>query len=330
MTCLERFPEHLHGLGQDRLAQLSRQLLGVYREEMARQQIEGPAEATFERVYLPLAAIMAKASSGRKAPLVVGVNGAQGSGKTTLCRLLTRLLETGFGLQVASFSIDDLYLTREERLELSRSVHTLLATRGVPGTHDVSLGLHLLDSLSDRTPGREVAIPAFDKGRDDRAPMGAWRTVRTPIDLVLFEGWCVGARPQTEAELTQPVNALERLEDPRTIWRHYVNARLQQDYATLFARIDLLVMFEIPDMKCVHAWRGLQESKLAAQSKDEDKPFIMDEAALERFIMHYERLTRSMLAEMPRRADLVLRLDEHHQLSGVRCNPVSRKIKNPA
>lgn len=318
MTYLESFPDSLHGLSKPRLEQLSQRLDETFRAVMTQQQIDGDQDALLEGIYLPLSATLAKAAANRSSPLVVGINGAQGSGKTTLCSVLQRLLEDGFGLRVAGFSIDDLYLTCAERLELGRTVHPLLATRGVPGTHDIALGQHLLDELTGGSSGRTVAIPAFDKTRDDRAPRSEWRSVQTPIDLVLFEGWCVGAAPQPQATLAKPVNVLEHDEDPQGIWRQYVNDRLQDDYTRLFARIDLLIMLEIPDMACVQVWRGLQERKLAARSAPKDRPCIMDEAALKRFIMHYERLTRSILAEMPGRADLTLRLDEDHRLAGVR------------
>ena len=325
MTDQDLFPASLHGLTQEQLAHLSAKLVDAFQQEMALQQIDTDSIELFEQIYLPLTATLAKAAADSPAPLVIGINGAQGSGKTTLCRLLKRLLHDGFGLRAAEFSIDDLYLTRAERLDLSRTAHPLLATRGVPGTHDVALGLQLLEELKGGEAGRTVAIPVFDKARDDRAPRSAWRRVQTPIDLVLFEGWCVGAIPQLEKDLPVPVNILERDEDPQATWRRYVNHQLQTDYARLFTRIDLLIMLAIPDMACVYAWRGLQERKLAAGRSHEGQNLIMDQAALERFIMHYERLTRSTLEEMPRRADLVLHLDKDHHLAGVRSNLAAKQ-----
>ena len=144
--------------------------------------------------------------------------------------------------------------------------------------------------------------------------------VETPLDIILFEGWCVGVKPQANEELRKPVNILEESDDPKAVWRSHVNKQLATDYANLFAAIDLLIMLEIPDMDCVSAWRGLQEKKLAAQSQRSDATKLMDKAALNRFIMHYERLTRSMLAEMPDRADLVFELNQSHQIDGVQIN----------
>jgi len=231
-------------------------------------------------------------------PRLIGINGAQGSGKTTLCRFLEVLL-VEHNLRTATLSLDDLYLTRAERCDLATHEHALFATRGVPGTHDIALGEVVLDDL---LAGRTAALPRFDKATDDRAAVR--RMVEPPIDVVLFEGWCVGAVPQPATALRAPVNALERDEDADGSWRREVNRRLATDYAEMFARIDLLVMLQVETFEAVRANRALQEQKLAASSPG--GPALMDDAALGRFLMHYERLTRWMLEEMPARADVVM------------------------
>jgi D-glycerate 3-kinase len=159
----------------------------------------------------------------------------------------------------------------------------------------------------------------FDKAIDDRLPRKKWQQVSGPLDLVLFEGWCVGAQAQTEEELAEPVNSLESDEDPDQSWRHYVNRQLQQEYNKLFNELDFLVMLKIPGMSSVMEWRGKQEHKLAQTTSHGDQK-IMDAKALQRFIMHYERLTRSMLTEMSDRADLVFEINANHQINGVQIN----------
>jgi D-glycerate 3-kinase len=145
-------------------------------------------------------------------PVVVGINGAQGSGKTTLCKFLEVLL-VEHNQRAATLSIDDLYLTRAERQRLAREVHPLLATRGVPGTHDTALGLALIE---DFRAGRDLDLPRFDKSVDDRAPEP--ERVEGPLQVLLFEGWCLGAAPQDEAALAEPVNPLEAAEDADLVW----------------------------------------------------------------------------------------------------------------
>lgn len=240
------------------------------------------------------------------APIIVGINGAQGSGKTTLCRFLEVLL-VEHNQRTATLSLDDLYLTHAQRQVLARDHHPLFATRGVPGTHDVDLGMDLLDRLLD---GRPADLPRFDKASDDRA--NDTIHIEGPINVILLEGWCVGATPQPAAALARPVNELERTEDPDGVWRREVNRRLATDYAELFGRIDLLVMLEIAGFESVRANRLRQEEKLG------HGPAVMDEAALERFIAHYERLTRHMLAEMPARADIVVEIGPDQRPLGVR------------
>ena len=271
---------------------------------------------TVERFYMPLVDHLAAVHLGHiNVPLVVGINGGQGSGKSTLAMFLRLVLDKVHGLNTAVLSLDDLYLTRAERIGLAKSHHRLLATRGVPGTHDVGLGMRLLDQLASK--GDEgVRVPCFDKARDDRSPEDEWTAVTGSVDIILLEGWCVGARPQAAEALGAPVNQLERDEDTDGIWRGYVNAQLAGPYAALFARLDHLVMLKVPNFECVETFRSLQEAKL--RGKIVDGAGLMDDAAIKHFIMHYERLTRHMLAEMPDRADVVMELDEAHSITAMR------------
>jgi D-glycerate 3-kinase len=219
----------------------------------------------------------------------------------------------GLQLSVLGFSLDDLYLTRAERRLLAQQVHPLLATRGVPGTHDVDLGLNTIAQLRGTTSDAEVAIPLFDKSIDDRAPKADWPRSHGALDIILLEGWCVGAKPWTDAQ--QPINLLEREEDPQSVWRNYVNAQLRGSYRELFAQLDILVMLKVPDMHCVLEWRTVQEQKLRARTGGG-----MSDGEIARFVQHYERVTRNLLQEMPGRADCVLELGRDHQVQALRLN----------
>ena len=251
-------------------------------------------------------------------PVVVGISGAQGSGKSTLALFLTNWLQREMRLATACLSIDDFYLRRADREKLSRTRHPLLATRGVPGTHDVKLGMRILKALTDAETRQPVALPAFDKATDDRLPESKWPQVEAPVDVVLLEGWCVGAKPQADAGLAAPINALEADEDTDAAWRGYVNERLRSDYAELFSRLDTLIMLRIPSFEKVLEWRRLQERKLRVPMQLQQTPTTaargQSDAELVRFIQHYERLTRYMLETMPDYADTVIDIDDEHRL----------------
>ncbi len=245
---------------------------------------------------------------------VIGLCGAQGAGKSTLVAALAGALEDG-GLPTAVLSLDDLYLTRSERRGLAAQVHPLLATRGVPGTHDIALGLAVVAALEQ---GKAAALPRFDKAADDRADARDWPVAAADTRVLLLEGWCVGARPQAAAALADPVNALEAREDPDGIWRGHVNAALAGEYQRLFARLDALVLLAAPGWDVVARWREQQEAELRARSGPAAAG-VMTPDQVTRFIAHYERLTRHILAEMPPRADLLVRLGAAREVLALTC-----------
>ncbi len=249
---------------------------------------------------------------GRKRTLRVGISGLQGSGKSTLARQLEVVVEKR-GLATTRFSLDDFYLTQGERLRLARGVHPLLATRGVPGTHDHAWLADTLDQLSSASMLRPVMIPRFDKQNNDRAEPDQWQTVTTPPDVILFEGWCVGVRAQTDAALIEPVNALERDEDGDGTWRLWVNAMLREHYEPIWRSFDVLIVLEAPSFDVVECWRGESEQK----HREQGDANVMSGGELVRFIAHYERLSRHSLATLPDLADQLLRLDAERNVLAV-------------
>ena len=197
---------------------------------IASQALPPAYRAVVEQFWQPLATAIARLAVAHK-PLIVGINGAQGSGKSTVCAFLEELLAAR-QLRAVTLSMDDLYLTQAERQDLAREVHPLFATRGVPGTHAPGLGMAIIEHIR---AGRSFDIPRFDKGTDDRS--SDTETITGPVDVLLLEGWCVACRPEADEELLDPVNDLERNEDPDGLWRAVVNLWLRGDYKVLFDQV---------------------------------------------------------------------------------------------
>lgn len=269
-----------------------------------------------ERWFFPLAENIVMHQSGANRPLLVGVNGAQGSGKSTLSDLLVHLFEHHYKLHAVALSIDDFYLTRKERSSLSENTHPLLITRGVPGTHDTALAIQVIkDLIAKKLP---VAIPRFNKATDDRYAESD--IIEEPVDIIILEGWCVGSEPQLDSELLVPVNALEAEQDKEGVWRQYVNEQLTRQYQQLFSMVDIWVMFKAPNFDCVYQWRLEQEEKLRA--KVGDKQHVMSPEQVAMFIQYYQRITEHTLLTLPSKAHFIYHLDQYRQITQLSSKPV--------
>lgn len=267
-------------------------------------------------VWLPLSSWLAGYVRQSAQVPIIGIHGGQGSGKSTLSIALRDLYQRAFGWNTVVVSLDDLYLSHADRQRLAETIHPLLATRGVPGTHEATTGISLFSQLRALQAGEHLSFPAFDKASDDRLEESAWHRISGPVDLILFEGWCVGCSAVTDEQLAQPVNTLEEQEDADGRWRRYVNAQLAGVYHDWFAMMDELIMLKVPDMSAVLRWRTQQEAgNRASTTATTDRS--MDSAALSRFIQHYERLTRQALKSLPRQATLILEISQSHQVASI-------------
>lgn len=292
---------------------MSSSLQAALEKFTASEQLPASYIDTVEQWFLPLAEqVLRKASTSHQA-LLVGVSGCQGSGKSTLAALLVLLLRELMGLRAINLSIDDFYLTHADRQMLAHTIHPLLATRGVPGTHDVDLALNTIASL--RQEG-QVAIPRFNKALDDRAPQTEWPVVSGPVDVIVLEGWCLAIPAQDIADLSPPINSLEAHEDPNGLWRRYVNSQIETVYSRLYSMIDYLIMLKAPDFAKVFEWRQNQEDKLAQRQGAAAGNRIMSREQLHRFIQHYERITRHGLETLPDTADVVFQLTDKQTIAG--------------
>lgn len=261
--------------------------------------------------------IVARAEA--KQPLVVGINGCQGSGKSTLSDYLKLSLQEVHQLRCIVLSLDDFYLTRTERQTLAAEVHPLFKTRGVPGTHDVPMLREALMALRTGAEGSTVELPRFNKANDDRVPISEWQQVNLPVDVVLLEGWCLGAVAQAESELIEPINELENVEDKEGLWRRHVNKALKSGLETLYEDIDLWIMLAAPSFQCVFDWRLEQEQKLIEKQKASGINAVgsdrtMNEQEVARFIAHYERLTLHCLAALPNKVNHLYQLNQAREV----------------
>ena len=235
---------------------------------------------------------------------VIGVAGAQGSGKTYICRQLAAA-----NPRIAHFALDDVYFTHAERQRLARQFHPLFATRGPPGTHAVGLALTTIAELRNASAETETPLPRFDKARDDRAPTETWPRFKGRPEAILFDGWCLGALPDEVGDA--PINKLETEEDRDGSWRARIRNDLATRYQMFFAGFDSLIYLKPPGWGVVRRWRAQQEQETLSRELTPD-----DHARLDRFLMHYERLTRSMMSGA-HCADVVAALDEGRRVTAI-------------
>ena len=268
------------------------------------------------KFYLPISKMIAEDYLKKKKTKVIGLTGGQGTGKSTISNILKIILKEAYKLETVIFSIDDFYKTSNERKKISKKISPLFLTRGVPGTHDTKMLLQCINNLKNNNFKRMV-IPKFDKSIDDRCKKKNWSKVKKKPNIVIFEGWCVGATAQKNKDLIIPINKLEKHNDNKRIWRQKVNSELKKDYNKIFNLIDKFIFLKVPSFKYVFKWRLLQEKKLRITGKGNK---TMNDKQVENFVMYYERITKHMLKTLPKTADTVISIDEKHRLKSIRFN----------
>ena len=278
--------------------------------EATKLKIDNVDENFFENIVIPLVVYL-ESLTKRDKPYFICLSGGQGSGKTTLSDFIQIVLSKVQTRKVVGFSIDDIYKTREERERLANTVHPLCKVRGVPGTHDIQLGLNTVKSLFEADDSCFTSIPSFSKPLDKHNPKETWKKFKGRPEFIFFDAWCGGARPVSEENWQGPINPLEEEEDPDGIWSKWSNRELAGDYQELFAIFDLLILITVPDIDFVYRSRWLQEQTLYKTLEDKElRKKTMTEEEVYRFVMHYERLTHYILEEMPNFSDIVLTRDE--------------------
>ena len=261
------------------------------------------------KFYLPLSEWIYSIYSKDFKTKIIGLSGGQGAGKSTITGILKLILKKKYGLNICVFSIDDFYKTKNERLRMSKKKHPLFITRGVPGTHDITLLNQTIRKLKQKK-FRTVLIPKFDKSKDDRYRKNKWQKIKTKPDIIIFEGWCVGTTHQNNNELKRPINLIEKKYDENLKWRKTVNNLIKKRYKNIFNKIDKLVFLKVPHFNYIIKWRWLQEQKMKLTTKSKK---TMSKTEVKEFIMFYERLTKHMIKNYSKISDLTIFLDKKHR-----------------
>ena len=252
-------------------------------------------------------------------PYLIGLAGGQGTGKTTISSILKIILTKYFKMNVFKISIDDLYKTRKDRINLSKTTHPLLKTRGVPGTHDVKFMFNLLKKTKSKRFNK-YRIPKFNKAIDDRLKKKSWYLVKRVPDVIIFEGWCVGARAEKQTTLKKAINSLERKEDKNLKWRKFVNRQLQTKYKKLFSKLDCMLFLKAGSFKLLQSWRLKQESLLKLNTKNKASDKVMSKNEVLTFMQTYQRITQNMFKFAPKYSSIVLNLNRNHEIKSIKYN----------
>jgi D-glycerate 3-kinase len=264
--------------------------------------------------YIPMSFWIEKKYKQKGKTLLLGLSGGQGSGKTTIAKILKIILKNFFGREIHVSSIDDFYKTLEDRKKMSETIHPLFKTRGVPGTHDIILAKKFLRNMKIKK-FKKIKLPKFDKSNDDRFKSKYFYNIKKKPEIVILEGWCVGAKPQQKSLIKKPINILEQNEDKKLVWRNYVNEKLKKEYKTFFSMIDHFIFIKIPSFKMVFQWRLLQEIKLKKKSYTNKK--IMSYNEIKRFIMFYQRITLQMIRDLSKSASMIMLLKKNHEIKKI-------------
>ena len=272
----------------------------------------GNKDRMIKNFLIPICFWITKKAISKK-PYIVGLAGGQGTGKTTISSIIKIILEKYFKLKVFKISIDDFYKTRKERIRLSKKVHPMLLTRGVPGTHDINMMLNFFKKAKSKKFKR-LKLPTFNKAIDDRFNKKRWYDLKEKPDVIIFEGWCVGAKPEKNNTLNKTINLMEKNKDKKKIWRKYVNHQLKSKYKNLYSQLNCLIYLKAKNFSLLQKWRLKQERKLLVNSKKNSKLKIMSKVDVLSFMQTYQRITQNMFKNMPKYASIILNLNTNHQI----------------
>ena len=189
----------------------------------------------------------------------------------------------------------------------------MLLTRGVPGTHDIDMMLKFFKKVKSKKFKR-LKLPTFNKAIDDRFNKKRWYDLKEKPDVIIFEGWCVGAKAEKINTLNKTINLMEKNKDKKKIWRKYVNQQLKSKYKNLYSQLNCLIYLRAKNFNLLQKWRLKQERKLLLNSKKNSKLKIMNKEDVLIFMQTYQRVTQNMFKNMPKYASIILNLNSNHQI----------------
>ena len=264
---------------------------------------------TLEKFWLPITLDSIAAKQKLSRTLIQGILGSQGTGKTTLCIIL-KLIFNYLGFSAANLSIDDLYLTYFQRQELMQH-DPRLVWRGPPGTHDLTLGLQVIEQCLQSDFNTEILIPRFDKSKHNGQGDRVDSEVITKPDILLFEGWLVGVRPINESCFHRPPTPIVTPEDIQFAKDN--NQRLQA-YLPLWDKLDRLIVLYPQDYRSSQQWRKEAEQKAIALGKTG-----MSDEEIDSFVEYYWKSLHPELFIKPllETADLVVEIKSDRSLGKV-------------
>lgn len=263
-------------------------------------------------LWIPLALHLIHHQQVLQRPLIQGILGGQGTGKTTLAAILTRMLQS-LGYRSLSLSLDDLYKTHADRVQLRQQDPRLL-WRGPPGTHEIELGIQVLDQLRQPQSHAAIALPRFDKSLHQGSGDRVTPESVTGVDIVLFEGWCVGVRPIDPRCFE--VAPAPIVTDADRAFACEMNHRLQA-YVPLWNRLDSLIVLHPVDYRLSQQWRKQAEQQLRASGKSG-----MSDGEIDQFVEYFWKALHPELFIPPLIAhaelvDLVIEIQADHTSGSV-------------